>query len=111
MENQFGEYQIRVPGGVLAPPDHIMRLPGGYESLDACGHLVNHSDDPDECNIEFHSLPFKAFEGIQIVQSTLESIKNWHTLHGVKCTYLVLIVAARDIMKGEQLLGDYQKPI
>lgn len=106
VDDQFGEYQIQVPGGVLAPPDHLMSLPGGYESLDTCGHLVNHSDNP---NVEFHPLPVRAFEGIPNVQSALESIKQWHHLQGVKCTYVVLIVASRNIKKGEQLFGDYKK--
>ncbi len=40
----FEEYQIEVPGGcVLVPWDTLMEKPGGFDSLDLCGHLANHT--------------------------------------------------------------------
>ena len=108
----YEEYQIEVPGGcVLVPWDSLMERPGGFDSLDLCGHLANHTSKLALQNIDFHVVEASLLKDIPRAKNALKQLKQETEKQKCYWKYVVLMVASREIKAGEELQCDYHMRI
>ncbi len=84
-----------------------MSRPGGFESLDLCAHLVNHTSNPRLRNIEFYTIDITLLDDKPEAENALRLLREESERQGCIWKFVVIMVASRKIKKGEQLQTDY----